>query len=116
MPQIHVGVLFGRENLQKGDEVVSSSKVFTLVLQDDGNLVLYDNNRVPQWASGTQGQAVSECLMQDDGNLVIYGFSNNPIWASGTQANPGSFLRVQDDGNVVIYKPNAPLWATGTQR
>jgi hypothetical protein len=52
--------------------------------------------------------------MQEDGNLVIYGFSNNPIWASGTQGNPGSFLTVQNDRNVVIYKPNAPIWSSGT--
>ena len=113
---VHTSVLHPTEALQISDEVVSNSGVFTLVLQPDGNLVLYDPSHNPQWASGTQGQAVSECIMQDDGNLVIYGFSHNPLWASGTQGNPGCFLTVQDDGNVVIYKPNAPLWATGTQR
>ena len=117
MPQIHVSVLFPREHLNPGDEVTSNSRVYRLVLQPDGNLVLYDNtNDPPLWASGTQGQAVSECLMQDDGNLVIYGFSDNPLWASGTQGNPGSFLTVQDDANVVIYKPDVPIWASGTQR
>lgn len=55
--------------------------------------------------------------MQDDGNLVLYlEVSGAATWASNTNGNPGSFLVVQDDGNVVIYKPNHPIWATGTNR
>ena len=109
---MHTG-LSPNEELPKDHPLISPNGRFRLVLQQDGNLVLYEGNH-PHWASGTHGQAVQRCVMQGDGNLVIYGFSNNPIWASGTHGNPGSFLVVQDDRNVVIYKPNHPVWATGT--
>ncbi len=102
---------------------------FKLILQRDGNLVLYrhdngENTDAALWASGTNGRAVSECPMQDDGNLVIYGFpageSSTAVWASNTQGHPGAYALMQDDGNFVIYPPgsnSAPgtaLWATRT--
>ena len=102
--------------LSPNDDVVSNNGRFQLILQSDGNLVLYDNNgggHKPIWSSGTQGQAVNNCVMQSDGNLVIYGFSN-PIWSSGTQGHPNAYLRVQDDGNMVIYPMAPSLWATNT--
>ena len=102
--------------LSPNDDVVSNNGRFQLVLQSDGNLVLYDNaNNAHKavWNAGTQGKAVNNCVMQSDGNLVLYGFPN-PVWSSGTQGHPNSYLRVQDDGNLVIY-PTAPsLWATNT--
>ena len=81
--------------LNPNDEVVSNNGRFQLLLQTDGNLVLYDNKTtspVPLWASNTAGQAVKNCIMQTDGNLVIYGFPN-AIWASNTAGHPDSFLR-----------------------
>lgn len=90
------------------DLLVSHNGTFQLILQEDGNLVLYiadseaQLNR-PIWASGTQNQPSDHCIMQDDGNLVIYDNAGNPLWNSGTQGNPGAFLFVQDDGNTVIY-------------
>jgi hypothetical protein len=108
-------------NPQPGQEntVASASGRYQLIMQQDGNLVLYveavrRNGTTPIWASHTNGQSVSQCVMQTDGNLVIYGFPN-PIWASHTNGHDGAFLVVQDDGNMVIYAPDqTPVWATGT--
>jgi hypothetical protein len=100
------------QELPKDQPLVSSNGRYRFVLQQDGNLVLYEGGH-PHWSSETHGRAVSRCVMQTDGNLVIYGF-NDPIWASGTHGSPGSYLILQDDRNVVIYKPNAPIWSTGT--
>jgi hypothetical protein len=98
----------------RNDSIVSNNGQFRFVMQNDGNLVLYRGSS-PLWASGTDGQDVEFCVMQGDGNLVLYlQGSGRPVWASGTDGNPGSFLVMQDDGNVVIYKPNHPIWATGT--
>jgi hypothetical protein len=101
--------------LNPNDDVVSNNGRFQLTMQSDGNLVLYDNARGRKvlWSSGTQGQAVNNCIMQSDGNLVIYGFPN-PVWDSGTQGHPNAYLRVQDDGNMVIYPMGAALWTTNT--
>jgi hypothetical protein len=49
----------------------SDDGVFRVVLQRDGNLVVYDNHNKALWASGTNGKTVSRCTMQTDGNLVI---------------------------------------------
>lgn len=101
--------------LYKGDSRTSDNGVYTLILQEDGNLVLYiAGGAHALWASGTHGQAVSRCIMQGDGNLVIYGYPN-AIWASNTWGHPGARLVVQDDGNVVIYSTEGKaLWATDT--
>ena len=53
--------------------------------QTDGNLVVYNSNRVATWSSGTNGVCGGSCT----------------LW-------------VQDDGNVVIYKGNSAVWATNT--
>ena len=71
--------------LNPDDQVVSNSGRYQLILQKDGNLVLYD-------LSGGQ----------------------KALWASGTGGHPNSYLRVQDDGNLAIYQPSNPVWATNT--
>lgn len=63
-----------------------------LVVQGDGNLVLYNpfnagNNERPIWDSKTFGKDTKPILMmQDDGNLVLYGskFAGDLLWASNS--------------------------------
>jgi len=109
------GTLPSGGRLNPDDDVISNSGRYQLILQRDGNLVLYDRSagRRPLWSTQTQGQAVHDCVMQTDGNLVIYGFPNQ-IWTSQTEGHPNSFLSVQDDGNVVIVPPGSSIWATNT--
>jgi hypothetical protein len=101
------------------DSVFSDNGSFQLIMQQDGNLVLYKTVNLAAtaiWASQTNGQQVGQCNMQTDGNLVIYTADQKPIWASHTNGHNGSHLEVQDDGNVVIYTANQkPIWATNTQ-
>ena len=56
-----------------------------LVVQGDGNLVLYDANSTALWNSSTSGQGVApyKLVLQDDHNLVLYA-AGGPIWSSGT--------------------------------
>jgi hypothetical protein len=100
------------ESLTKGQWLRSNNGQYTLVMQDDGNFVLYGRGRA-LWASNTEGRAVNNVIMQSDGNLVIYGYPQ-PIWASNTVNNPGAHLVMQDDGNAVIYIARKAIWATGT--
>ena len=101
--------------LLKDDYLLSPSGRYQLVLQDDGNLVIYDLNAGHKavWSSGTNGRAVNFAVMQTDGNFVIYGFPG-PVWATGTNGKGNCFITMQDDGNLVIYEVNAPVWATNT--
>ncbi len=103
------------EMLRRGERLTSGNHRYTLIMQPDGNLVLYDARRHPLWASNTQGQRVERCIMQTDGNLVLYLYNGQPVWASRTDAKPGSFLVLQNDGNLVIYQPQ-PVWASNTDQ
>lgn len=103
------------EVLNPGQLIKSANGEYTFVYQNDGNLVLYQKDGTPLWASDTYGSSPGVCIMQSDGNLVIYDANGKPIWSSDTWLSPGSGLVVQDDGNVVIYQPDGTLiWATNT--
>jgi hypothetical protein len=88
-----------------------------LVMQDDGNAVLYDNHtRRALWATHTVGSG-SYLRMQPDGNLVVYNWNNAAVWAANTCCWSGNYMDIQDDGNLVIYTWfGLALWATGTSR
>ncbi|MGB4758576.1 MAG: hypothetical protein WBP26_00810 [Candidatus Saccharimonadales bacterium] len=104
-------------NLDINQSLYSNNGLFRLLMQGDGNLVLYKTGAGAIWASNTAGRGNSYMAMQTDGNLVVYAFSYGPTWASNTSgpANNGSRLLVQDDGNVVVYGPaGQPLWSSGT--
>jgi hypothetical protein len=92
----------------------------SLVLQQDGNVVLYNSKHVAIWSTNTKGYEPVQFIMKGDGNLVLYS-TNGQVWASNTSGNPGAFLSVQDDGNLVIHRsgsqtatPYNALWASGT--
>jgi IPT/TIG domain len=104
------------DSLKPNESITSANGRYTLIYQDDGNLVLYSPN-MPIWDSKTWGRPAGVCTMQYDGNLVIYGPNGDYIWDTNTPHSPDSFSRliVQDDGNVVIYLPDgAPDWASNT--
>lgn len=59
-----------------------------LIMQNDGNLVLYSRDsrgrQTARWASNTSRNPGARCFMQGDGNLVIYNSAWKAIWCSGT--------------------------------
>ncbi len=103
------------ENLVSIGSLTSLDGRSTLVIQADGNLVLYWSDGSAPWASNTVGRTVTEAVMQGDGNFVMYGPGGEYIWDTSTNGHPGAWLILQDDGNAVIYDPAGnPLWATNT--
>jgi len=91
-----------------------------LVMQDDGNLVLYNQYYQALWSSQTSGHGVAPFFffVQGDGNLVIYDSNDTPTWWTGTTGQGQSpwVLVPQDDGNLVLYDANdTPIWYTATQ-
>ena len=63
-----------------------TSEYSYLIMQDDGNLVLYTVAK------------------------------DRVIWASNTHGNPGAYMHFQEDGNLVIYNSDKSraLWASNT--
>ncbi|WP_298309191.1 hypothetical protein [uncultured Erythrobacter sp.] len=101
-------------SISAGQQWTSDNGQFRLVMQGDGNLVLYQGGAA-LWASNTVGSGANRAIMQADGNLVLRTSSNTPVWATGTHRNHCARLQIQNDGNVVIYSKNsAVLWATNT--
>lgn len=100
--------------LHPGWSIYSPSEDYKVVMQGDGNLVLYDGAGKALWASGTSGHPGAYAVMQTDGNLVVYPPSGHALWASGTAGDTGAYLSMQSDGNLVIYHGSTAVWASGT--
>jgi hypothetical protein len=103
------------EGLSAGESLQSVGGQFSLVMQRDGNLVLYTSSSRALWSSGTENNAGASVVMQRDGNLVVYSSSDRALWASGTENNAGASAVLQRDGNFVIYSASGKaLWSSGT--
>jgi hypothetical protein len=113
-----------RRTLYQSKRLVSKNRKYHLIMNKDGNLVLYSRkhkNRTffytPIWSSKTLGKGVGpyRTVMRTDGNLVIYDSNNSITWASNTAGKgkgPYSIF-VQNDGNLVIYGSDGkPTWSS----
>lgn len=100
-------------SLAVGQQLVSENGTFNMILQTDGNFVLYRGTKA-LWASNTQGVDAAKVTMEKGGNLVLLDTGNNVVWESATDGEPGAYLIVQDDGNAVIYISTGAIWATNT--
>ncbi len=128
--------------LNSGESLFSALGGFRLVMQNDGNLVLYaiDDMKLPAdilhvfactpdvmklyakpiWSTGThlpkEGKdRGSFCEMSEDGNFLVYDQAGRPVFETGTRGHPGSLLRLQTDGNLVVYTHDMkPAWSTNT--
>jgi hypothetical protein len=101
------------------------SKTAWLLVQPDGNMVLYRRaDGVALWSTNTSGSGPVHLRMQADGNMVLYrteadGSELNAVWSSQT-STPGDYALLQDDTNFVVYGPNGgpttggALWSTNT--
>ena len=109
--------LYAGERLEPGESLTSKSGVFTLNMQNDGNLVVRRLG-VPIWDTSTW-ERPSILSMQSDSNLVVYRLLRpwGPTWSSGSwkAGDNQPRLSMQDDGNLVIYDKNwSPIWRTGS--
>ena len=103
----------GRNNeiaLPLGCSIASENKKAVLVMQRDGNLVVYsvpsplEPLRRPIWSSKTNGIQIKEGLLfQSDGNLVLYNLEGKPVWASNTNGSEVDKFTLENDGNFVGY-------------
>nr|WP_281251033.1 protein kinase [Streptomyces jietaisiensis] len=99
--------------LAVGEFVESANR--KLVMQPDGNLVVYDENARARWASQTFGENYT-AVFQEDGNLVVYAPGHKAVWASNTNGNEGSVLLLLENGNVVVQHGSDVLWEAGSDR
>ena len=103
------------QRLVINDQLCSPGGQVSLIMQADGNLVLYRTHyRRALWATQTS-RPVNQAVMRRDGELVACSPDDVPRWASGTAGHSNSQLVVREDGNLVIYdQALCPLWASNT--
>jgi hypothetical protein len=99
--------------LGTGQTLKSPDCGIRLVMQTDGNLVVYSRLGHAIWASGSRGTN-ARLSLQTDYNLVVRDGAGTAKWASGTKGSGGTQLRVQNDGNVVLYSASGAVWSTHT--
>jgi hypothetical protein len=57
-----------------------------LIMQDDGNLVLYDKQQKAKWATKTDKHKGAYLTVQDDGNAIVISSDEKPLWATKTDS------------------------------
>jgi hypothetical protein len=78
---------------------------FLLVMQHDGNLVLYGSQA--WWSTGTWNPNATDlnyAVLQGDGNFVEYAFAGGALWSSGSYDFGDEEVVMQGDGNLVVYR------------
>ncbi|MET9698957.1 hypothetical protein ABZY31_18790 [Streptomyces sp. NPDC006529] len=103
------------ERLASGASLVPTPGKTELVMQSDGNLVIYalgtpGGYKLPLWQSGTYGNPGAYATMQEDGNFVIYkqggsAQTGGGIWHTATygdRANSYPAASMRDDGQLVV--------------
>ncbi|WP_373478455.1 protein kinase [Geminocystis sp.] len=94
------------EFLSVNEFLISAEGNYSLVLQPDGNLVLYNcQSSKAMWGSGTNGRKPISAVMQEDGNFVIYFDGFNP-WASNTANRSISHVKLENNGTLILYNNN----------
>jgi len=100
--------------LGSDQQLTSPNGSFRLVMQHDGNVVLYGPLGV-MWNSGTWGSGADVLAMQTDGNLVAYAPGPRAVWFTDTYGSGAVRLVLQDDGNAVLYRADdVAVWGTNT--
>jgi hypothetical protein len=84
-----------------------------LVMEDGGDLAIYDETNRLRWSSGTAGRGY-RAVFQADGNLVVYDQNWTGLWTSGTAGRNGAVLVLETDGNVCVVYRSQVIWAANT--
>lgn len=97
------------QKLDRGQWLRSSDGRYTLHMQTDGNLVVYNAAHSAIWATNRLGTFAT---VQWDGNFVEYGAG--ALWATNTAGSGANRLVMQSDGNLVLYAGTRAVWASNT--
>jgi subtilisin family serine protease len=98
------------QGLQPGQFLRSQNGLYTLIMQGDGNLVLYNQAGQPLWHTNTHGNPGAFAIFQTDGNFVVYTSGGRALWHTNTHGTAASIFVVQNDSNIVIYGPSGQVF------
>jgi PKD repeat protein len=102
VPKIYTGGVEADTWLHINDALTSPNGMYRLIVQSDGNVVVYDNTGKGVWWTDTCGCQVSGFVMQSDGNLVLYDTNGHAPWYSNTCTGRPALLVLTDNGEVQV--------------
>ncbi|MEV4613521.1 hypothetical protein AB0K43_13105 [Kitasatospora sp. NPDC049258] len=102
-----------------GHSVGADNGMSQLILQSDGNLVLYKftgADSYPAWASGTGGHGVVRVDWSRSGYVKLLNSSGGIVCTLGAlNPAPGGHAELRNDGNLVFLNSSGnATWDTGT--
>ena len=103
--------LYQAEGLIQGQTVTSANGQYTLVMQQDGNLVEYQGSNL-LWSTGTNQTTTTFAFMQGDGNFVLTDAQLNHVWSTGTNNHSGAYLMVENNGSIGIFQNGSVIWCS----
>lgn len=106
--------LYFNQSISNGGFIQSAGGRYSLVMQKDGNLIMYRADGSIRYRMPGNGAAA---VMQGDGNFVEYTRDGIPLWYTGTGTGLRNHLTIQDDGDLVVFSPGPSvrvLWSLGT--
>ncbi len=105
-------LLRAKESLHAIQFLRSTDRHYQLLMQRDGNLVVYDTtDGTAIWETATSAPN-SRVIMGPGGSMTVYGPQGKELWSSNTNGYPGAYARLQTDGNLVIFQKGVALWAS----
>ncbi|GGP55466.1 hypothetical protein [Streptomyces melanogenes] len=105
------GMLYQGESLDRGEYIETrygnwnDQRIYRLIMQWDGNLVLYktyQGNQTVCWASHTWGSDAVHAVYQTDGNFVLYTAGGTVPWASNTVGKGGQTVNINNFGGLYV--------------
>ncbi|MFI5908297.1 hypothetical protein [Dactylosporangium sp. NPDC051541] len=102
--------------LAAGQALRSPNGKYTLMQQQDGNLVLADEAKRVQWSSQTSASPGATASLDRTGDLVVYAKNQTVLWRSSTNGQ-GALLEVRDDGNAAVTRTDhQEVWSSRNER
>lgn len=106
--------IFVDECLTIGKELKSLNGNFRLIMQEDGNLVLYQTG-VPIWKTHSHKSNADRFCIQENQWALCKG--PQTVLLFWQQIGKNAFFALQNDGNFVAYSSSGiALWSTDTFR
>ncbi|MFC4913737.1 hypothetical protein [Actinomadura gamaensis] len=102
-------VLKPGQTLKAGQALRSPNGRYKLVMQSDGNLVVYRGHS-SIWSSHTWVKG-SSATMRTDGDLVV-GKGGRKYFRTHTDGHKGAYLYLGNDGGAVVRKGRTSLWSS----
>ena len=100
----------------KGDFIHSPSGNMKLLMQEDGDIVIYCKDK-PIWSAMSSGDDIDRLYFYDDCNLAVVRNDRSYAWSTDTHATPNKptpeVLTILDEGNLILSTTSGQVvWDT----